>query len=352
MRVVHVQRIAGIGGSERHLLTLLPALAAAGVETAFVGLEAGGAPRPFYEELRRSGIAYRRTSVPGLRRALTRFGPDLVHTHLVHADVFGAVAAGTTPLVSTKHNDDPFRAGPFRLVERGVTRRARAVICITHALARFQAERVGLPRERLTVVHYGLDALPPPWSKDPPLPLPAAARILLGLGRLVPQKGYDVAVRAFAFVRARHPDAVLVLFGEGPERARLTELGRRLGLGASFHLPGRAGDVAAWLRRAELLVHPARWEGFGLVLLEAMLARRPVVATRVSAIPEIVDDGETGLLVPPDDPEELAAALGRVLADAPLAAALGAAGEARAREQFSVDRMTRATIDVYRRALA
>ena len=149
----------------------------------------------------------------------------------------------------------------------------------------------------------------------------------------------------------RHPDAVLLILGEGPERERLEQLGRELGLGGSLLLPGRAGDVATWLRRAELLVHPARWEGFGLVLLEAMLAALPVVATRVSAIPEIVADGESGLLVPPDDPAALAAALERVLADSGLAQRLGEGGLARARSEFSVERMAGATADVYRRAL-
>lgn len=351
MRVVHVHRIAGIGGSERHLLTLLPALAAAGIETAFVGLAGDGDPRPFYAELERAGIAHRVASVRGLRRAIASFDPDIVHTHLVHADVFGAVAAGRRPLVSTKHNDDPFRAGPFRFVERAVTRRARAVITITDALARFQVDRVGLPREKLTVVHYGLDVPPPAWADNSEVVLPESARVLLGLGRLVPQKGYDVALHAFASIRERHPDAVLVILGEGPERAHLERLRQELGLGESVHLPGRAGDVAAWLQRAELLLHPARWEGFGLVLLEAMLASLPVVATGVSAIPEIVADGVTGLLVPAGDAVALAAALGQVLDDPALARQLGEAGLGRARSDFSVERMATATAEMYRRVL-
>jgi len=351
MRVVHVHRIAGIGGSERHLLTLLPALAAAGTEVAFVGLDGGGDSKPFYDELERAGVPYRVASVRSLRRAIASFDPDLVHTHLVHADVFGAVAAGRRPLVSTKHNDDPFRTGPFRFVERALTRRARAVITITEALARFQIDRVGLPRDKLTVVHYGMDAPPPAWAGNPPLVLPDSARVMLGLGRLVPQKGYDVALHAFAAIRESHPDAVLVIVGEGPERAHLERIRQELGLGESVQLPGRAGDVAAWLDRAELLLHPARWEGFGLVLLEAMLASLPVVATDVSAIPEIVANDVTGLLVPADDAGALTAALDRLVRDPALATRLGEAGLARARGEFSVERMATATAEVYRRAL-
>jgi glycosyltransferase involved in cell wall biosynthesis len=123
-------------------------------------------------------------------------------------------------------------------------------------------------------------------------------------------------------------------------------------LGSRLLLPGRVGDVAAVLRRADLLVHPARWEGFGLALLEAMLCSLPVVATRVSSIPEIVADGETGLLVPPDDPDALGDALGRLLADESLRRRLGEAGRARARAEFSVDRMARRTLAVYEAARA
>ena len=114
-----------------------------------------------------------------------------------------------------------------------------------------------------------------------------------------------------------------------------------------LYLPGRVPDVAAWLRRADLLVHPVRWEGFGLALLEAMLASLPVVATRVSSIPEIVLDGETGLLVPPDDPAALAAAVNRVLADP---SDFGERGRARARAEFSVARMAERTLAVYEKA--
>jgi glycosyltransferase involved in cell wall biosynthesis len=344
MRVAHVHRMRGIGGSERHVLTLLPALAQRGVEPVFVGLDdKAWNPSDFYGELDASGVEYVRLRSPfGLRRALR--SADLVHTHLVHADVYGALAAGRKPLVSTKHNDDPFRLGPFRYVERVLTRRASRVICITDSLRRFTVERVGLPARKVTVIHYGLDEVPRPWAPNKPSPVPEGARVLLAVSRLVEQKGLDIAVRALARVRERHPDAVLVVLGEGPERARLE--------GDGVYLLGREGDVAAWYGRAELLVHPARWEGFGLALLEAMLAGLPVVATRVSSIPEIVVDGETGLLLPPDDDEALAAAVDRVLADPDLARRLGEAGLRRAREEFSVDRMAGATMDVYEAAVA
>jgi glycosyltransferase involved in cell wall biosynthesis len=356
MRVVHVHRIGGIGGSERHLLTLLPALARLGHEVHFVGLDdPAGDAEPFYRELAAADIHAVRLPAPrdldpkllrDLRRELRRLRAELVHTHLVHADVYGALAAAGTDavLVSTKHNDDRFRTGPFRFVERALARRAQRVIAITEALRRFTVEQVGLPAEKVEVVHYGLDSLPEPWGADPDLGLPASARVLLCVSRLAPQKGVDVAAAALPLIRERHPEAVLVVLGEGPERARLVADG--------LYLPGRVGDVAAWYERAEIVVHPARWEGFGLALLEAMLAARPVVASSVSSVPEIVVHGQTGLLVPPDDARALADAVVELLSDRERAADYGRAGLERARAEFSVERMARRTAEVYATATA
>jgi glycosyltransferase involved in cell wall biosynthesis len=346
VKVLHVHRIGGIGGSERHLLTLLPALAERGVDVRFLGLDdPSRAPDPFYEQL---SVPFERMPAPrdvdpvlAVRVARAARRADLVHTHLVHADVYGAL--GARRLVSTKHNDDPFRTGLFRHVERALTRRAGSVVAITHSLARFLVDRVGLPRDKVTTIHYGLDELPGAWGRNGPTPVAEDARVLLAVCRLEPQKGVDVAVRALARLRQRHPSAELVVLGEGPERAALELLAD--GLGVPVHLPGRVPDVAKWLRRADLLVHPARWEGFGLALLEAMLASLPVVATNVSSIPEIVVDKETGLLVPPDDPAALADAIAGVLDDP---RAYGTAGRERAHREFSVARMGDRTLEVYR----
>jgi glycosyltransferase involved in cell wall biosynthesis len=349
VKLLHVHRIGGIGGSERHLLTLLPALAERGIDVRFLGLDdTSRAPDPFYEALQ---VPFERVPAPrdldprlALRVRREARKADLVHTHLVHADVYGSL--GARRLVSTKHNDDPFRAGAFRFVERALARRASKIVAITHALARFQIERVGLPADKVEVIHYGLDEVPKAWGANPDDEVPRDARVLLAVCRLEPQKGLDVAVRALPHVLARHRAAHLVVLGEGPQREELEELARSLD--APVHLLGRVPDVAAWLRRADLLVHPARWEGFGLALLEAMLAALPVVASNVSSIPEIVANGETGLLVPSDDPTALASAIVRIL-DEPNA--YGERGRTRAHSQFSVDGMTQRTLAVYETAL-
>ena len=366
MRVVHVHRIAGIGGSERHLLTLLPALTSVGVEPLMLGLDDPSAePEPFHGALRAARVESVSLPCPrdvdpllarGVVRAVRELRPDLVHTHLVHADVYGGVAAvrTRTRLVSTKHNDDPFRLGVFRHVECALARRARAVVAISDSLARFNVERVGLPREKVTVIPYGLDDLASDSGGGDAGAVAVAhdADVLLAIGRLVPQKGHDVAVAALPAIRAQHPQVILVVLGDGPLRARLEAQAAALGVADAVVLPGRASEIRPWLQRAAMLVHPARWEGFGLVVLEAMLAGRPVVASRASALPELVVDRETGLLVPVDDPAALAAAVSRLLDDRTLAERLGAGGRARARSEFSVARMAGRTHALYARVLA
>jgi glycosyltransferase involved in cell wall biosynthesis len=342
MRIVHVHKMRGIGGSERHLLALLPALADRGFDVVFVGLDdPDWNPSDFYGALRVPEVRLRSDALvlPHLLRTLRA---DVVHTHLVHADLLGGTAAKLrgAHLVSTKHNDDPFRIGAFRHVERGLARVTDRIVTITEWLRRFTVEQVGVPAAKVETIHYGLDGVPEPWGENPPDEVPPDARVLLSTSRLVPQKGIDEAVRALPELPA---DAVLVVLGEGPERAPLERLARELGVSDRVFLPGRVPDVGAWLRRATVYVHPARWEGFGLGVLEAMHAGLPVVATNVSSLPELVVDGETGLLVPKDD----AAALARAVAAALERPDLGAAGRERARTEFSVERMASSTAALY-----
>jgi glycosyltransferase involved in cell wall biosynthesis len=344
---MHVHRMRGIGGSERHLLALLPALAERGIEPVFVGLDdPAWQADDFYGALRVPAVripAPRDADPLLLARLVREARADVVHTHLVHADVYGGLAAKLrgAKLVSTKHNDDPFRVGAFRHVERGLARLADRVVAITDALRDFNVERVGIDPTKVETIHYGLDDLPEAWGVNPHDEVPANARVLLSVARLTRQKGIDVAIGALPLLPE---DTVLVVLGDGPERSALQALAEQLGVANRVFLLGRVPDVSAWLRRAVVLVHPARWEGFGLGVLEAMLAGLPVVASRVSSLPELVVGGETGVLVQPDEPAELAAGIAKAL-ERP---ELGAAGRERAAREFSVARMADRTVALYR----
>ena len=168
--VLHIHKITGVGGSEGHLLTLLPALRERGVDARFLGLDVPGSDAPrFYAALDRSGVPHRSVRCtfdanPRMAAAVVRAvrdeRPDIVHTHLVHADLYGAAAATLlrVPVVSSRHNDDRYLLGPFRHVDRAFARPARRIIAISDAVHRFLVT-AGLPREKLVTVHYGLDEL-------------------------------------------------------------------------------------------------------------------------------------------------------------------------------------------------
>jgi glycosyltransferase involved in cell wall biosynthesis len=364
MKVVHVHKLTGISGSENHLLALLPALRATGVDASFLGLDVPGSDAPrFYERLDKLSVPYRHVRCgmdvsPRMARDVIRAvrleQPDLVHTHLVHADVYGAAAASAlrVPYVSTRHNDDRYLLGPFRFVDRAFARPARRLIAISDAVRRF-LEQAGHAPEKLVTVRYGLDLAPgtPAQLTPEAAGIPEDVPLLLAVGRLIAQKDHPTLLRGFARVRERHPDARLAILGSGPLEEATRSLVHELGLDDAVALPGRQ-EPGDWLARADLFVHTSRWEGFGIVLLEAMLASLPIVATRVSAVPEVVLDGETGLLVGEGDVEALAVALDELLADPERARRLGAAGLERARTEFSVARMTERTIGVYRQSLA
>jgi glycosyltransferase involved in cell wall biosynthesis len=359
MRVAHVIKVTGVAGAEQHLLRLLPALRERGVDARFVGLDVEGTDATrMYERLAEAGVPFEHVQCttdvnPRMARDLVRAirapRPDLLHTHLVHGDIYGALAAQLTrvPYVSTRHNDDRYQLGPFRYVDRAFASRARRLIAISDAVRRFLVA-AGLPARKFETIHYGLDAMPDLPSERTPeeTGVPEGAPLALAIGRLIEQKDHETLLRAFARVRAKAPDAMLAILGDGPLAGRTRALAAELGLADAVVMPGRL-ETSDWLRRADVFVHSSRWEGFGIVLLEAMLAGLPVVATRVSAVPEIVADGETGVLVDAGDVESFAGALKGLLSDPKRARAFGAAGLERARSQFSVSRMTDATLALY-----
>ncbi|NUT55962.1 MAG: glycosyltransferase family 4 protein [Thermoleophilia bacterium] len=364
MRVLHLHKLTGVSGSEGHLLALLPALRERGVDARFLGLDVPGTDAPrFYERLEELQVPYRRVRCgldvsPRLARDVVRAvraeSPDLLHTHLVHGDVYGSIAGSLTrtPFLSTRHNDDRYLLGPFRYVDRAFARGARRLIAISDAVRVF-LERAGHDPEKLVTVRYGLDELPAAPSAPTPeqAGIPDGAPLAVAVGRLIAQKDHPTLLRAFALVREQLPEARLAILGSGPLESETRALVRELGLGEAVVLPGRT-DIRDWLERADVFVHTSRWEGFGIVLLEAMLAGLPIVATRVSAVPEVVVPGETGALVEAGDVAGVARELAGLLANPARARELGEAGRRRARSEFSVARMADRTIEVYGAAVA
>jgi len=318
---------------------------------------------PFIERMRSTGVSTQvipihhhldPTLFARLARWLRRESFELVHTHLLHADLYGGLASSIMGLsrIASLHNDNPFRrASLLRQVIRWNRRLFQHVICISHHLARFANEVEGVPKERISVVHYGFQP-----NRSPSLGsnirsllrLPEEKPIMGMVARLTTQKGHSTLLRAMSkLIQQSNVLPHLVLVGDGELRSSLEALVSQLKLDSHVSFLGHRPDASQLMYDFDIFVHPSRWEGFGLVFLEAMAAEVPIVVTTASAIPEIVEDGETGLLVPVDDRNALSDALSLLLTDPPLRKKMALAGRRRLEEHFSVQRMVEETAKIY-----
>jgi glycosyltransferase involved in cell wall biosynthesis len=365
MRVLHVQRVKGIGGSERHLLALLPELEARGIETQMVVLRTGDGDR-FVDEMRRVDIDthtvpgrghFQPELVPILVSKIRRFRPDVVHTHLVDADVYGQLAAFATrvPAVSSVHGTPAFYGRePYRTAGRVAGRLARRRIAISHHVAAFlEAGRLA-PPSRIRVVPYGIRLDDPGNGHEGPARREALGwtdeEFVVGIvARVIPGKGHDRLVRAVARAAEVRPELRLVVVGDGPECDQLAAV-VRAEAASRVAMVGFVDDVRPYVEACDVIVvptEPTLSEGFGLSALEAMAAAKPVVVTAVGSLPEVVVDGSTGIVVAPASTSALADALVALAHNRARAAALGQAGRVRAEQEYGIRRMIDDTIAVY-----
>ncbi len=374
MRVAHIIKVTRISGAERHLLLLLQGLRAADVDAHLVILVEETRPMDdMMQEARQRDIPARRLVISHdfdvglplrLRRVLRQIRPELVHTHLIHADLYGGLAAkmaGVRAVVSSRHNDDQFRYHPlWRRVSPWLWKMTSAGIAISGAIQAFSVEVEGAPTDKVQVVRYGMEHR---WITDEIL-CDARAKLVAELGlasdalllgmvcRIVEQKGIAYALQAFSRLQDRFPEAHLIIAGDGELTDALKAASRELGIAERVHWLGWRSDGADLIGAFDILLLPSLWEGFGLVLLEAMSRRVPVIASRVSAIPEVVVDGETGILVEARDVPALADAMSRLLGDRALRQHMGLLGAARLEAHFSIKRMVSGTLEVYRNCLS
>jgi glycosyltransferase involved in cell wall biosynthesis len=351
VRIVQLVIGADLAGGQAVALEVARAARGRGDEVSFVSPVDG----PFVARARAEGfpVAFaeiRRTHrLDGslrLARLLRRARADVLHTHaLAAANVvtrIGARRAGV-PVVAHLHIENHFRretAPLIRTLDNVTSRWCARLVAVSEDTKRAY-EKQGYPRGRIEVVYNGVapSANGSAPRNDPP--------VIGEIARLCDVKGQRELIRALAEI----PAARLVLAGRDLEQggAFQTELEReadRAGVRDRVEI-GFHDDVAALLARLDVVALPSWTEGLPMVLLEAMAAGRPVVATPVGGTPELVVDGETGLLVPPRDPEALAAALRRVLDDRELAERLGEAGLRRVSERFTLAAMTRRMLELY-----
>lgn len=363
-RVVHITTSLAVGGAQRHLLQLLTN-SPDGLQQDVIY---------FRDHDLRQEIASHAGQVhhipmaslwglalmPQLVRTISAGKYDIVHTHLLRADMFGAVAsrlARVPALVTTKHNLEERLDQPgWRWLHRRTARLPDLTIGISEAVREWAVTTGGAPASRTRVVHYGIDtqdfAHVDRVAAREVLDLEPGIPVVMCPARLDPQKNHALLLRALQLVRQQLPDAVLLLaggrqLGSALYEQNLHQLAELLGISKGVRWLGVRGDVDQLLAACDVVAMASEWEGFGLALLEAMAAERPVVATAVGGVPEVVVNGETGLLVKTGDTEAFAQALIHVLSDETDGKHLGVEGGRRARKVFTLDGMRAATQAIY-----
>jgi len=290
-----------------------------------------------------------------LSRLLKQLKPDIVHAHDPHGVAMAGLALSMStqlakpPLVASRRVDFHLRGGRM---SRWKYRQVDCFICASEAIRRMLVAD-GVPAVKTVTVHEGIELgrveAAPPAKLHQDLFLPHGAPLIGNVAALVPHKGQRHLIEAAALVVRQIPDARFVIAGEGELRPTLERVIREHRLEKHVLLTGFRPDILSLHKAFDIFVMSSITEGLGTSLVDAMAAGKPIVATSTGGIPEVVVDGETGMLVAPRDHEGMATAIVALLRDPTLRARMGAAGLARARQRFSVERMVKDTLRVYQR---
>jgi glycosyltransferase involved in cell wall biosynthesis len=364
VRVVEVLATGTNGGAQEHLFNLVTRIDRARYDLSVVSLSPGSAVR----KLQRTGVpvsvideADDAVAVGALTAHLATVRPDVVHGHMFRAEVVGtkaAIALGRAghprPYVVNTTHSSRVRSVADREQLRRLTPEMDRLIAVSQAIVdKMVAEGRSIPDgPPIELIHNGVDlsrydhqepccTLRDEYGMEP------GSRIVGVVARLEPEKGHPTLFEAWPAVLAECPDAYLLVVGEGSRRDALEEQARRLRIAHRVVFTGRRDDVPAVTAALDVAVLPSYREAQGLSILEAMALSRPVVASAVGGIPEMIEHGVTGLLVPPREPEPLARSIVRLLTDRPFADTIARAGHDLVHARFCVDLMVRAVEQIY-----
>lgn len=361
IRVVELLATGTNGGAQEHLFGLMSRIDQSRFDVSVVSLSNGSAVR----KLERAGFDVvvidepdDAVAVGALVAYLIDVRPDVLHNHMYRAESVGtraAMALGGAGhrrpyVVSTVHSSR-IRSTEDREHLRDLTSHMDQLIAVSKAIERklVEEERVQTP---VRLIYNGVDlsrydhqqpccTLPEEFGMEP------GSQIVGVVARLEPEKGHPTLLEAWPTVLREVPDAYLLIVGEGSRRETLEAQARELRIAHRVVFTGRRDDVPAVTAALDVAVLPSYREAQGLSILEAMALSRPVVASNVGGIPEMITDGVTGLLVPPHDADALAGSIVRLLRDHPYADTLGRAGHDQVHDRFCIQLMVNAVQDIY-----
>ena len=361
IRVVQVLATGTNGGAQEHLFGLVSRMDKSRYDVSIVALSPGSAVR----KLERAGFDVLvidehddAIAVGALAAHLVDVRADVIHNHMYRAELVGtraAIALGEVGhrrpyVVSTVHSSR-IRSDEDRQELRDLTTRMDQLIAVSKMIER-KLEDEGRTGAPIRLIYNGVDlsryddqeaccTLPDEYGMEP------GSEIVGVVARLEPEKGHPTLLEAWPLVLRSVPDAYLLIVGEGSRRGALEAQARDLRIAHRVVFTGRRDDVPAVTAALDVAVLPSYREAQGLSILEAMALSRPVVASNVGGIPEMITDGVTGLLVPPHDPAALAAGIVRLLLDHPLADTLGRAGHDLVHDRFCIQLMVNAVEAIY-----
>jgi len=363
-RVLYLSHAFAVGGAEEMVLNLVRHLPPQYVPAVACIHEAG----PIGLEIERTGVPFKVLGLkPGvlrpfdvlrLRDFLYECQPDIVHTFLLTGSLYGrfaAMMARVPVVIGTEVNVYEKKRKLHALAERWLMRDTDAVVASAESVRDFYIKQVKADPSKVEVIYNAVD-----WAQlqatvsraemRASIDVPLDAPLLTIIARLTEQKGHRILLDAL--VRSDLARAHLLVVGDGPLRQSLESQAANLGLSARVRFVGARRDLGNILAATDVFVMPSFWEGLPLAMVLAMGAGVPVVATRVAGIPEVVQDGVTGLLVPPGDSGELGAALSRVVNDDTTRVLLGQAARAFVGPRFGVDGYVHSVTALYDRLLA
>jgi glycosyltransferase involved in cell wall biosynthesis len=371
MKILHLINTLSAGGAELHLLALCQRLQKMGAVVMVACLrEQVKDSRSLYPDFAQAGIRvinleadsrYDGRCILRLVRLLKKEQPHIVHTHLPRADFAGAIGHLLYPSIrwicSVHDIYSQSWSGYWTLpLFRHLWRRADGLIAISQAVKDWLVGEWSLPPEKVRVIHYGIEAQRFGLRQTE---LRSATdrreeRVIGSLARLEPRKGHEHLIRAMPQILQQVPTALLQIAGHDPwgYGQVLEAMIAELELARRVQLLGFQADVPAFLRSLDVFALASHSEGFGQVIIEAMAAGKPVIASKIPPLTEIILDGDTGLLVEPQNPKAFAHAIGWLLRHHQEAKRMGRRGQERVHSCFSAERMTAETLSWYHELLA